>query len=233
MGILLRDSSRSQAVYGISVYINPAPRAVIDHLRTHALRLAPPGEPFTLASGEKSDYFIDVKRTALDPVGLALLAHPLWYNAYELTQERGPEAFVGILDAVAGVELGGCPLATAVSLYSQQVFERQSDRNDDARKYDDVPTPMLAALYVRKAPKGHGTGNLIEGNLKPRMRTVLIEDVVTTGESSIRAVMALRAAGANVIGVLSVVDRLQGGAKAFRAADIPYNALVTIDELMG
>ncbi len=150
-----------------------------------------------LASGRESDFFIDCKQTVLTAEGHALAGELM----LELLDELGgPDA----VDAVAGVELGGCPLASAVSLVS---FQRSRP---------------LPALYVRKAQKDHGTQKLVEGDksLFPGIRVVLLEDVITTGGSSLKAVEALRAVGAQVVGIVALVDREEGGAETIRDAGL-------------
>lgn len=161
----------------------------------------------TLASGRESDFFIDCKQTALTAEGHALIGELMFDALAEL----------GGCEAVAGVELGGCPLASAVSLVS---FQRG--------------TP-LPALYVRKARKDHGTAKQIEGDkaLRPGLRVALLEDVVTTGGSSLRAVEELRVAGAHVVGIIALVDRLEGGAEAITAAQVPLVSLATRRDFMG
>ncbi|HEY4156679.1 MAG TPA: orotate phosphoribosyltransferase [Polyangiaceae bacterium] len=161
----------------------------------------------TLASGRESDFFIDCKQTILTGEGLAV-ASVLIYDVLS-------ETFAGC-EAVAGVELGGCPLASGVSQVST------------LRGYP------LCGFYVRKAQKDHGTQKLVEGDksLKPGMRIVLLEDVITTGGSSLKAVETLRAAGANVVGIIALVDRLEGGADAIKAANLPLIALTTRADFM-
>jgi len=160
-----------------------------------------------LASGRESDFFIDCKQTILTAEGHALSGELLFEALSEL-----PEC-----DAVAGVELGGCPLASAVSLIS---FQRGRS---------------LPALYVRKERKDHGSAKLVEGDkaLFPGIRVVLLEDVVTTGGSSLRAVEALKSAGAKVVGIAALVDRLEGGGETIRAAGLPLVTLATRADFMG
>jgi len=88
---------------------------------------------------------------------------------------------------------------------------------------------------VRKAAKDHGTRKLVEGAdaLPHGARVVMVEDVVTTGGSTLAAYQVLRDAGLSVVGVVAVVDRLEGGADAIRAADIPFAALYTRDDIVG
>jgi orotate phosphoribosyltransferase len=116
-----------------------------------------------------------------------------------------------VVAAVAGVELGGCPLASAVALTS---FQRG--------------TP-LDAVYVRKDVKDHGSKRLLEGNsgLDSGAALVILEDVVTTGGSTLRAAEKIREAGYRVAGVVALVDRLEGGREAIEAAGMPLVALYT------
>src|SRR3954469_7283231 len=159
-----------------------------------------------LASGRESDFFIDCKQAILTAEGHALTG-ALMFEALDLLPP---------CDAVAGVELGGCPLASAVSLTSY------------------VRGRPLDALYVRKEAKDHGTKKLVEGDksVSPGTRVVLLEDVVTTGGSSLKAVEKLRAAGANVVGIVALVDRLEGGADAIREAGFPLVAICTRRDFM-
>lgn len=160
-----------------------------------------------LASGRESDFFVDCKQTMLTAEGHALVGE-LFFQALSEVPE---------CDAVAGVELGGCPLASAVSLVSHQHGR-------------DLP-----ALYVRKERKDHGTAKLVEGDksLFPGIRVALLEDVITTGGSSLRAVKTLGSAGATVVGILAVVDREEGGAEAIREAGLPLYALLKKRDFMG
>lgn len=159
-----------------------------------------------LASGRESDFFIDCKQTILTAEGHALVGELMFQALSEL-----PEC-----DAVGGVELGGCPLASAVSLISFQKGR------------------PLTGFYVRKARKDHGTAKLVEGDksLQPGARIVLLEDVVTTGGSSLKAVDTLKEAGATVVGIIALVDRLEGGADTIRAAGLPLLTLSTRADFM-
>ena len=149
----------------------------------------------TLASGRESDFFIDVKQTALTAEGHALVGE-LMFDALATLPGR--------IDGVAGVELGGCSLASAVSLVS---FQR-------ARP--------LPAFYVRKEAKDHGSKRLVEGDraLTKGLRVAILEDVVTTGGSTKKAIEKLVAFGAEVAGVVVLVDRLEGGAEALRDSGV-------------
>lgn len=154
-----------------------------------------------LASGKESDFFVDCKQTILTAEGHALVGQLMFEALDEL----------GAVDAVGGVELGGCPLASAVSLVSFQKGK------------------PLPALYVRKERKDHGSAKRIEGDkaLRPGLRVALLEDVVTTGGSSIKALDVLREAGCEVAGIVAIVDRLEGGREAIEAAGIQLVSLTT------
>lgn len=165
-------------------------------LREHSYRKG----TFQLASGRTSDFFIDCKTTVLRAEGHVLAGRAL------LEAIRGLDASPV---AVAGVALGGCPLASAVATCSA------------------IDGDPIDAVYVRKSTKAHGTGRSIEGaaHLESGSVMVLVEDTVTTGGSSLRAVEQLRAAGFKVAAVLALVDRQEGAREAFEAADVPFRAL--------
>jgi orotate phosphoribosyltransferase len=177
---------------------------LLELLRTHSFAR----EKVVLASGRESDFFVDVKQTALLAEGHALLADALLARIDELPTRP---------NAVAGVELGGCPLASAVALRS---FDRGAP---------------LDAVYVRKEAKDHGSRRLLEGkaHLGDGARVVVLEDVVTTGGSTLRAVERLRQHGLDVAAVVAVVDRREGGASAIRAAGLPLVALYVREDFLG
>lgn len=154
-----------------------------------------------LASGRESDFFIDCKQTALTAEGHVLLGELMFHALRQLAPVK----------AVAGVELGGCPLASAVALTSF------------------LHGAPLVALYVRKSQKDHGMKKMIEGDksMHEGMAVALVEDVITTGGSTLRAAQVLRQAGLVPVGVVAIVDRLEGGSDALREAGLPLVALTT------
>lgn len=161
---------------------------------------------FTLASGQKSSFYIDLKATTLHPEG----AYRIGKLAVALARREGLT-----VDAVGGLTLGADPLATAISLAAREA---------------GITWP---AFIVRKEPKGHGTGRYIEGieNMKPGAKVLVLEDVVTTGGSSLKAIERLREAGFEPVGVVTVVDRQQGGADAFAKVGVKLHSLATISEI--
>lgn len=161
-----------------------------------------------LASGRESDFFIDCKQTVLLAEGHALVGRAMFDRALGLG--RRPVA-------VAGVELGGCPLASAVAVVSFQ---------------QGAP---LDAIYVRKEAKDHGSKRLLEGDthLPDGAPVVVLEDVITTGGSTLKAVEKLRARPLDVVGVVALVDREEGGAEAIRGAGLELVTVFRRRDFMG
>jgi orotate phosphoribosyltransferase len=179
-----------------------------------------------LASGRESDFFIDCKQAVLTAEGHVLVGALLF------------DALLGLPkhEAVAGVELGGCPLASAVAYASFQHYEaysaaaaRVSVLGPDAPASRLGGLGALDAIYVRKDAKDHGSKRLLEGDsrLARGARVAIVEDVITTGGSTLKAAAKLRDAGYAVVGVVAVVDRLEGGREAIEAEKLPVVALYT------
>jgi orotate phosphoribosyltransferase len=160
---------------------------------------------FTLASGKQSSFYIDARLTTMSPEGLSRIG-PV---GLAMIDERGWTP-----DSVGGLTLGADPVSYAISYASAS-----------------APRP-LRAFTVRKEAKTHGTGKLIEGPFALNDRVVVIEDVITTGGSALKAVEALRAAGAQVLGVLAVVDREEGGREAIEAAGLEVASIARVSEVL-
>ena len=163
--------------------------------------------PVTLVSGRQSNFYVDGKQTSLHPRGAYLIGR--------LFLER--LAAFGPVDAEGGPTLGADPLAAATSLVSE---------------LEGVGIP---GFIVRKEPKGHGTQSWIEGkrNLTPGARVVILEDVVTTGGSSLKAVDRVEGEGYQVLGVLALVDRQEGGREALEGRGYRFEALFTKADVRG
>src|SRR5882724_6003096 len=160
-----------------------------------------------LASGRESDYYIDMRPTTVHPAGATCVG------------ELIVDALEGLnVDFVGGLEMGAVPIATAVAIASH------------ARGRD------IGAFFVRKKPKDHGARKLVEGLPKGETlrgkNIVVVEDVTTTGGSAMQAVAALREEGANIVLVLTIVDRLEGAMESFAAEKLPFRALFTADEFL-
>jgi orotate phosphoribosyltransferase len=160
---------------------------------------------FQLASGDTSTYYIDGKMTEVFSKGAHLVGEIL----YDRTKDLG-------IDAIGGLEVGAVPLTTA-TVISYHLHGRE-----------------MEGFWVRDKVKTHGTQKIIEGNLKPNSRVVVVEDVVTRGKSTVKAIDAVRARGCKVVLVLAIVDRLQGAAELFREngiASSDYHSVFTIRDL--
>jgi orotate phosphoribosyltransferase len=157
---------------------------------------------FTLSSGQKSTYYINGKQVTLHPQGALATGRLLLSMLPNDTK------------AVAGLTLGADPIVSAVSVVSA------------------MTSLGIPALIVRKEAKGHGTQAYIEGPTLPSgAKVVVLEDVVTTGQSAMKAVERLRGAGYKVDLVISLVDRQQGGAEFYAAQGLAFEAVFTIADL--
>jgi len=157
---------------------------------------------FVLSSGQRSTYYINCKPVTLDPNG-ALAVGRLLLNKLPMDTQ-----------AVAGLTLGADPIVSAVSVVSA---------------YENRPLP---ALIIRKEAKGHGTMAYIEGpTLVPGAKVVVLEDVVTTGQSALKAVERLRGAGYIVEQVIALVDRQQGGAELYQSVGLKFEAVFSIGDI--
>lgn len=169
-----------------------------------AQRSARLGE-FTLASGTRSNLYIDARMTAMSPEGLALIG-PL--GIAEFANARWNP------DSIGGLTLGADPISYAIA-YASTIAK----------------TP-IRAFTVRKEAKTHGTGKLIEGPFFPSDQVVVIEDVITTGGSALKAINAIENTGATVIGVLSLVDREESGRQRIEAEGYTVRSLVQAREIV-
>jgi orotate phosphoribosyltransferase len=163
-------------------------------------RLAYEKRKVVLSSGRESDFYIDTKQASLTAEGHWLVGRLVLAEI----REHFPAA-----QAVGGMTMGADPIASAVSLTS--FLERP---------------PGMPAFYVRKEPKGHGTGQWLEGkkSIPAGAAVAVVEDVVTTGASTLKAVERVRSEGFRVLGVVALVDREEGGRAAVEA-EVPLRAL--------
>ncbi len=160
----------------------------------------------TLASGRKSDFYIDCRQTTLNPEGAYLVGRVI----YDMI--RGMD-----IDAVGGPTMGADPIATAISIVSY------------------IEGRPLPAFIVRKEPKSHGLGLWLEGtkNVRNGGRVVIVEDVVTTGSSSIKAVKRVEEEGLVVKAIVAVVDREESGADNIVDAGYDFRSIFTKTDIVG
>ena len=154
---------------------------------------------FTLASGKKAKYYLDGKQVTLDSTGARLVAEGM----LDLIGPKLPKA-------VGGMAIGADPITAAIITIA------------------GVRGLELKGILVRKEAKGHGTNQYIEGPVKPGDDVVIVEDVVTTGGSSLLAIERVEAFGLKVAGVIAIIDRMEGGAAAFAARGYKLSSLLTI-----
>lgn len=173
---------------------NETNRAALLHLlANHSFKLG----NFTLASGASSDYYIDCRITTLHAEGGRLAGLVL----YDLIRKHAPRA-----QAVGGLTMGADPLVSNTASASAW------------HALDHPGAPLVHGFLVRKAEKAHGTGRKVEGFLKPGSKVAIVDDVCTTGGSTITAIESAREAGMIVAGVFCLVDREQGGRDKIEAA---------------
>ncbi len=159
---------------------------------------------FVLTSGKRSTYYVDIKQASTDPAVLKKIA---FYMARFIRKQFG-EARKSV-EHIAGMELGAVPLATAVSLETG-----------------------IHMLIIRKRKKEYGVGERVIGSFRGGENVVVVEDVVTTGGSSLDAVRVLRESGLDVLVVICVVDREEGGPEALQKEGVPLFSLVTAGDLL-
>jgi orotate phosphoribosyltransferase len=157
---------------------------------------------FTWASGQKSSYYLDGRLITLHAEGLRLIAEGI------LERLEGIE-----FAAVGGMSIGADPIVGGVLTVAA---ERRRP---------------LVGFLVRKQAKEHGTKRAVEGPVEPGSTVVIVEDVITTGGSALDAIDRVKELGCRVACVVGVCDRLQGGADAFAARDVPFHSLLTIRDL--
>lgn len=167
---------------------------------------------FTLASGARSNYYFDCRLTTLDARGAWLVGQVI--HALARREEAARNLKVA---AVGGLTMGADPVALATAMYS-------SFTND--------PNP-LQAFSIRKAPKAHGQGRQVEGNFRKGDTVVVVDDVVTRGDSTIAAINAVKNEGGIVAFAVVLVDRQEGGREKIEALGCPCLPVFTRDELLG
>jgi orotate phosphoribosyltransferase len=160
---------------------------------------------FILKSGKRSSFYIDARETTLNPEGMYLTGQIIYRMVHE---------FQGI-DAVGGVSVGADPLVCATVMTAYHKMDR------------------LLGFFIRKEPKGHGRNLWIEGakNLTQGMEVIILEDVVTTGGSSLRAIEITEAEGYKVRAVIALIDRLEGGKDAIESRGYRFMPIFNLTEL--
>jgi len=158
---------------------------------------------FKLVSGKMSNYYFNCKAVALYPEGMYLIGNLIFDIIKDLN-----------IKGIGGLTLGADPIASAVAYTSY------------------LKGKPIEAFVVRKTPKSHGTMQWIEGNVKKGDRVVIVEDVITTGKSTIEAITRAKEAGLEIVKVIALIDRQEGGREAVEALGYSLNSIITKDEVM-
>ncbi len=158
---------------------------------------------FKLASGNMSKYYFDCKAVTLHPEGMHLIGNII----FEIIKDLN-------VKGIGGLTLGADPIAYAVAYTSY------------------LKAKPIEAFIVRKAPKGHGTMQLIEGNVKKGDRVVIIDDVITTGKSTIEAINRAKEEGLEIVKVIALIDRQEGGKEMVESLGYKLESIITRDEIM-
>ena len=168
---------------------------------------------FTLASGARSNYYFDCRRTTLDPKGAWLVGQLM--HALIRREEAARKT---VINGIGGLTMGADPVALATAIFSYYA-------KDESRA-------PLQTFSVRKTPKGHGQTRLIEGNFSKGDTVVVVDDVITRGDSTIAAINAVRNEGGKVAFAAVLVDRQEGGREKIEALGFPVFSLFKKDELL-
>lgn len=170
-------------------------------VRKHALQFG----KFTLASGKQASFYLDCRKVTLHPQGANWIAAGLLDLISEKSGQKLP-------DAVGGLAIGADPITASVVVHAGQ------------------RGLGLLGFMVRKEAKTHGTGKLVEGPVQEGMTCVIVEDVITSGGSALKAAQSASEFGMKVLGIYGVIDRLEGGREAIEQAGYPLATLLTIDD---
>ncbi len=163
-------------------------------------------KPFKLSGGGLSNYYFNLKKTSYSPEGQYIIGRLV----FEKIKEIGLK-----VDAIGGLTMGADPVAIAVARYSYDVNE------------------PIEAFVIRKEPKGHGTMSWIEGNVKPGDKVVIIDDVVTTGASTIKAINFAKEAALDILYVIAILDRCeQNGRQNIEATGYRFYSILTIKDFI-
>ena len=158
---------------------------------------------FKLSSGKLSTYYMDLRTITLDPEGGFIIGNLI----FDMIKDKNP-------DGVGGLTLGADPISYATSMISY------------------IKKQPIKPFVVRKEPKGHGTGKQIEGNIKPGERVFIVEDVVTTAGSSLKAAKVAKDFGLEILGIIAIVDREEGGEENIKKEGFDFYPVFKISEFL-
>ena len=182
---------------------------LLELIRENALKLG----THQLSSGKKSDYYIDGKMVTLHSEGISLIARIIFNMIQDLE-----------VDAIGGMTMGADPIAAAVAYESfKQGFDTQATQPKGQ---------PIDAFIVRKEIKKHGTQKFIEGPLQKNSRVVIVDDVVTTGNSLVNSIQRVQGEGCKVVAVIALVDRMEGAREAVESQNCQFSPIFTRDDVL-
>ena len=168
---------------------------------------------FVLSSGKESDYYLDERVVTLSAEGAYLTARVMLDMLKDIE-----------IDAAGGMTLAADPIAGAIAAISYSRFIKQRKNKTEGKPID--------AFIVRKEQKGHGTGKLVEGPIIKGLKVCIVDGTMTTGGSLLKAIEALENEGCQVVKVLVLIDRLEGGSEALQSKGYDVEAVFTRDDLL-
>lgn len=187
--------------------VEEAAKRLLEMIRERAYRYSLDA-PFQLASGRISPHYVDLRALLCVPEALVATGTIIFRRIKQL--ERTTDTKV---QAIGGPAEGAIPIASAVAYYSYEASE------------------PIETFYIRKEPKGHGLRKWVEGHSGEGSRVVIVDDVVTTGGSTLKAIQAAQEQGFQVAMIIVLVDRLEGGNEKLSKLGIPYEAVFTLDDI--
>lgn len=187
--------------------VDKAQKRLLELVREYAYRYSPDA-PFQLASGRVSPHYVDLRALLCIPEALVLTGAIIFERIKQFECESNTH-----VDAIGGPAVGSIPIASAVAYYSHEASE------------------PIETFFVRKEPKAHGLRKWVEGHSSAGSNVVIVDDVVTTGGSTLNAIKAAQEQGFRVVKIFVLVDRLEGGNEELSRLGIPYEAVLTLKDI--
>jgi orotate phosphoribosyltransferase len=187
--------------------VDKGERRLLELIRERAYRYSPEA-PFQLASGLLSPHYVDLRALLCIPEALVATGTIVFDRIKRFERETHTR-----VDAVGGPADGAIPIAAAVAYRSHEAAE------------------PIETFFVRKEPKEHGLKKWVEGHSASGSRVVIVDDVVTTGGSTLKAIQAAQEQGFQVMKIIVLVDRLEGGTEKLSSLGIPYEAVFTLNDI--
>lgn len=187
--------------------VEEAEKRLLEMIRERAYRYSPDA-PFQLSSGRLSSHYVDLRALLCIPEALVATGTIIFRRIKQFERKSDTK-----VQAIGGPAEGAIPIASAVAYYSHEASE------------------PIETFYIRKEPKRHGLKKWVEGHSAEGSRVVIVDDVVTTGGSTLKAIQAAEEQGFQVAMIIVLVDRLEGGNDKLTSLGIPYDAIFTLNDI--